>query len=267
MFKASHTLSESRVWEILLALASEHQPDLTLREGSLTSEQKRSDLWRLFGPLCAPSQRARFGCFTVAHLGQSLDAKISPPSGKPEAITSAEDMRHNHRMRAVFDAVLVGAGTVFHDNPQLTVRHVSGRNPVRVVLDPDRRLSEDYQLFQDGAARTLLLCKQEHASAPSCHGSAEVVGVPGNCEPAAVLQRLAQCGCPRVFIEGGGVTVSRFLEAEALHVLQLAVSPLIMGRGRAGIELGAPLRLRPQVSRFSLSEDILFQCTFESESK
>ena len=83
----------------------------------------------------------RAGSFAVAHLGQSLDGRIGPLNGNPEAITGPEDMTHNHRMRALFDVVLVGGGTVLHDNPTLTVRHVEGRNPVRVVVDPERRLS------------------------------------------------------------------------------------------------------------------------------
>lgn len=234
-------------------------------------------LFDLYAPLCHPlpsvahgspataAQRARAGCFVVAHLGQSLDGRIGPLSGEPEAITGPEDMTHNHRMRALFDVVLVGAGTVRHDDPTLTVRHVEGRNPVRVVVDPDRRLSDHYGVFNDGLAPTLLLCRDELCSGGARHGKAEVIGVGDGCSPPAVLDVLRRRGLPRIFIEGGGVTVSRFLAAGCLHRLQLAISPLIMGQGKPGISLGETLRLRPRVRRFDLSQDVLFECCFDDE--
>jgi riboflavin-specific deaminase-like protein len=247
-----------------LQLSAGEHPDaaLIVRGSELcvqrTLEADAAQLLEQYAPLCTTSGER----LVVAHLGQSLDGRIGPPSGKPEAITGPEDVRHNHRMRALFDVVLVGAGTVCHDDPQLTVRHVEGANPVRVVLDPDRRLTDKYALFHDGMAPTLLLCRAEQARPGERHGQAEVVGVAGGCTPAAVLEELGGRGLTRVFIEGGGVTVSRFLAARCLDRLQLAVSPLIMGQGRPGIDLGETLRLRPQVRRFQLADDILVECCF-----
>lgn len=214
------------------------------------------------GSRCAPDLR---GSFVVAHLGQSLDGRIGPPNGNPEAITSAEDMAHNHRMRALFDAVLVGGGTVVHDDPELTVRHVRGAHPTRVVVDPDRRLPASHRLFSDAAAPTLLLCRRGLEADGASHGRAEVVPVDSNCSPPAVVAALRARGLRRVFVEGGGVTVSRFLEASCLHRLQLAMSPLIMGRGRPGLDLAETLRLRPRVRRYSLADDLLFECVFEDD--
>ena len=64
-----------------------------------------------------------------------------------------------------------GAGTVAADDPQLTTRHVSGPSPLRVVLDPTRRLEEHYRVFSDDAAATLYVVARS-ASTPGEANSA-----------------------------------------------------------------------------------------------
>jgi riboflavin biosynthesis pyrimidine reductase len=76
----------------------------------------------------------------VAQIGQSLDGRIATESGHSHYVTGRADIRRLHRLRALVDAVVVGARTVASDDPRLTVREVEGDNPVRVVLDPDGRL-------------------------------------------------------------------------------------------------------------------------------
>ena len=92
---------------------------------------------------------------TIGHLGQSLDGFIATPSGDSQYVTGDDNIVHLHRMRALSDAVVVGAGTVATDDPQLTVRHVTGPNPLRVVFDPGRRLAQTYRVFTDDSGPTL----------------------------------------------------------------------------------------------------------------
>ncbi len=118
-------------------------------EASVVPTPAARDLLDLYMPL------TRGPDFVIGQLGQSLDGRIATVSGKSHYITGPEDIRRLHRLRALVDAVIVGAGTVAQDDPQLTVREVEGENPVRVVLDPDGRLGEDRRVFSDGAAPTL----------------------------------------------------------------------------------------------------------------
>jgi riboflavin-specific deaminase-like protein len=202
---------------------------------------------------------------TVAHLGQSLDGFIATYSGDSRYVNGRGNLLHLHRMRALCDAVVVGAGTIAADDPQLTTRLVPGRNPVRVVLDPDRRLGREYRVFSDGAAPTVLACRQSLAGRP--HGAAEVLGVAdrdGRFDLAALLAALRARGWTRIFVEGGGRTVSSFLAAGLLDRLQLTVAPLLIGDGRPAIRLPAPTRLgdcrRPSHRIYRMGEDILFDC-------
>lgn len=207
------------------ALGSDIWPRLLLRS------PEDAALCPLYGPLLAPPT-APDGCFVLGRIAQSLDGRIATSNGNSQWISGPADLEHTHRLRALFDAVVVGAGTVRADNPQLTTRKVPGPSPVRVVLDTERRLHADYRMFQEPPG-TLLFCAADRPG-PGRHGDAEVVRVRRAerwLDIGSVLAVLAERGLRRIYVEGGGVTVSRFLAAGALDRLHVTVAPLLIGSG------------------------------------
>jgi riboflavin-specific deaminase-like protein len=209
------------------------------------------------------------GC-VLAILGQSLDGFIATHDGDSRYINGEESLVHLHRLRALSDAVLVGIGTALADEPRLTTRHVVGPNPVRVVLDPRGRLPARSGLLHDGAAPTLVIRGTPGAiTEHRLSDQAVEVCLPakdGSIAPSAVIAALAGRGLNRLLIEGGGVTVGRFVEAGLVDRVQLAVSPVILGSGRPALPVTPAARLdqalRPASRSFGLGSDVLFDLRF-----
>jgi len=271
-----------RAWDLLLAAAARRRsgdpeqavaghdapaPWLTWQSRGVPAVAANApaavrSLLDLYAPLCdvAPGRP-----LTIAHLGQSLDGHIATGSGDSYYVTGPDNVRHLHRLRALCDAVVVGAGTVACDDPQLTVRHVEGANPVRVILDPRGQLLVRHRVFTDGLARTLVVHAQGVATAAP--GNAEILAVPhtdGRLDLSALLAALHARGLNAVFVEGGGATVSGFLEAGLLDRLHVALAPLVTGSGRPGLSLPARDKiadcLRPAYRVFTMGGDVLFDC-------
>lgn len=216
----------------------------------------------LFAPLLhAPRGRS----YVIAQLGQSLDGRIANGAGDSHYINCPHGITHLHRLRALVDAVLIGAGTAIADDPRLDVRHVEGDNPARVVLDPRGRVPAALRLFrEDGARRIVMVGEAAVADVPAGVEVIRMGCTEAGFAPRDVVAALRSAGLERLLVEGGARTVSRFLDAGALDRLHLMVAPILVGDGPAGITLETPRALsdcvRPPTRVYRLGGDVLFDC-------
>jgi riboflavin-specific deaminase-like protein len=222
-----------------------------------------------FAPIARILSAPRDRPLVVAQLGQSLDGRIAIESGESRWINKQAALVHVHRVRAAVDAVVVGVGTVAADDPLLNVRHVPGRNPARVIIDPNGRLPPSARclLGDDGARRIVV----RGVEAPLPEG-VEALRLPcnsGRLDPTAIVKGLFDLGLGSMLIEGGAHTISSFLAARALDRLHVLVAPVILGSGKPGLQLPPIARLadalRPPADVHVLDDgDVLFDCDVRS---
>ncbi|HRD75848.1 MAG TPA: RibD family protein [Hyphomicrobiaceae bacterium] len=213
--------------------------------------------------------------FVVAQLGQSLDGRIATPTGESRWINGHAALVHVHRLRSEVDGVLVGVGTAIADNPQLNVRHVTGRNPTRVILDPSGRMPSDLKcLAADGARRIVVrACGSRDGGSPYPNGveTIELPAAAGVISPLEVVAALARTGLHRILIEGGAHTVSAFVNAGAVDRLHILMAPVILGSGKSGLAL-QPIERLSEALRFRADVhvldggDVLFDCDLRSRA-
>lgn len=237
----------------------------------LPAEDRRQPCLDLYLPLVGPLERSPL---VLAQLGQSLDGFIATASGHSHFVTGPTGILHLHCLRALSDCVIVGAGTVAADNPRLTTRLVSGPNPVRVVLDRQLRLPVTHNVFNDGQAPTLRV-RARGVPLPSTLVSPnvddlEIEAPAGKFDLRALIIELESRGLRTLLVEGGGVTVSAFLEAGLIDRMHIAVAPFVIGEGRPGLRIPSAVKLqdclRPPPRVFALGGDVLFDCDMRAHA-
>jgi diaminohydroxyphosphoribosylaminopyrimidine deaminase / 5-amino-6-(5-phosphoribosylamino)uracil reductase len=222
-------------------------------------------LSQIFDPLLGTAP------LVIGQLGQSLDGRIATHTGHSHYINGPAALTHLHCLRALVEGVLVGAGTVIVDDPLLTVRHVPGEPPARIVLDPNGRVPNAARLWQAPGRRIVM--QRGNLTRPKGVEIVPLPGLPGETiAPQVILAALRQVGIRRLLVEGGAHTLSQFLAARALDRLHLLIGPLILGSGLPGLSLPPIDRLdsalRPITRYYPLrGGDIIADCAFSEKDR
>ena len=205
------------------------------------------DDWRSENPFFYHAP-ARPRPYLALKLAVSLDGRIAPARGRRVWLTGPESRREVHRLRAGFDAIMVGRGTWEADDPHLTARgSVTPRvPPLPILLDRRGRATPELRAF-GGAAGSggIVASSQERAAALQRRlgARADVVAVPSTphgLDLGALLTDLHGRGVTRVLCEGGGRLAASLLAARLVDRIHLFVAPVFVGGdGVPAFPLGA----------------------------
>jgi len=198
---------------------------------NMHSNKDIDNLFHIFLPIVCFQGKFQY----IAHIAQSLDGFIATESGESKYISGKENLEHIHRLRALSDVIIVGAKTYLEDKPKLTTRLVKGNNPSIYVFDPKR-----------------ILRKKDIMG--------DIVHLRDNLN--VLKKTLHEKDKQTIYIEGGGRTISYFMNKNILNKIHICLCPIILGGGRPSFVPDKYVKLNNQKSfkpnYYQMGKDILF---------
>ena len=177
----------------------------------------------------------------------TLDGKTAAPTGEARWISGPEARKKTHELRAHCDGVMVGFRTAQIDDPELTVRHVEGRQPIRIVIDPLGEIDDDSNLVRTARDAPTWLLASEDVD-PRRSGHLQDLGVtviqiqtaegPRRLHLGRAFRELRRRGLRRVLTEGGGGLVAQMFAWHAVDQVLAFVAPKIIGGQAAPTPVG-----------------------------
>ncbi len=182
--------------------------------------------------------------FVTVKAAQSLDGKIATRTMDSKWITSEASRDYSHMLRSKMDAVLVGVNTIMRDDPILTSRR--NKSPIKIVLDSNLRTPENARIFSNKSpALNIVAILRKSLNDPQIFKKVErfnkkgilVIACPGKknrIDLIWLLKELASLEISRLLVEGGGDTISGFLEQGLSDRVLFFIAPKIIG-GRGAV--------------------------------
>jgi diaminohydroxyphosphoribosylaminopyrimidine deaminase/5-amino-6-(5-phosphoribosylamino)uracil reductase len=256
----AQALIDAGVARVVFAVAD---PDAAATGGAETLRAAGIDVET--GLLAAEAETGNTAWLTSVRRGRphvtykyaaTLDGRIAAADGTSQWITSEPARADVHRLRALSDAVVVGAGTARADDPHLAARGAGGpAQPLRVVLDGSATAVKPGARILDGAAPTLVAVAED-ADARHLSGLCDVLRLPrtaAGLDVPALLAALHTRGIRSVLLEGGPTLAGSFVAAGAVDRVVGYLAPALLGAGPAALA-GAGITTLTEALRLDVAE-------------
>ena len=152
--------------------------------------------------------------YVIIKCAMTLDGFIAEKNGKSKWITNEKSRKSVHKLRSICDAILIGNKTANSDNPSLT-SHKQGKNPKIVLIDPSNNASKNLKLFD----RDPIIFNNEALEKNSINNV------------SIILEKLYKKQIQSLLVEGGGYTITSFIDSKLFDELHLYYAPKLIGEG------------------------------------
>ncbi|MBO6572801.1 MAG: bifunctional diaminohydroxyphosphoribosylaminopyrimidine deaminase/5-amino-6-(5-phosphoribosylamino)uracil reductase RibD [Balneola sp.] len=187
--------------------------------------------------------------FITLKIAQTVDGFLAAADGDSQWISGKQSRKKVHEWRAEYDAVMVGRTTAMADNPGLTVRHVKGRQPKRIVIDGPFELPRSLNLFSDKhEKKTIILTWNKEASQDEAdpmlkvlaqnYFRGEIIQTPkldGHVDLREAFKMLGQNGISSILVEGGQQLSSALIKQGLVDKLCVFIAPKLLGAGTRSV--------------------------------
>ncbi len=177
--------------------------------------------------------------FVVLKMAQSIDGRIATSTGHSQWISGQDSLKFAHQLRAEYDAVVVGAGTVKADNPSLTVRLVKGNNPYRIVISRNLDFAKDINLYKFNDDNKTIIATSAKSADKLKIKNLIVWKIEENKNGlllADFLDKAGQFGISSMLIEGGSGLATSFIREHLVDKYHFVIAAMIIGKGRETIK-------------------------------
>ncbi|MEA3296959.1 MAG: bifunctional diaminohydroxyphosphoribosylaminopyrimidine deaminase/5-amino-6-(5-phosphoribosylamino)uracil reductase RibD [candidate division Zixibacteria bacterium] len=177
--------------------------------------------------------------YVIVKCAQTLDGRIATRTGHSKWISSPESLKTAHRLRSEVDAVVVGMGTVRHDNPSLTVHRIKGKNPYRIVISASLKFPRQCQLLDNNSDYKTIIATTSEAMDKFLHRKSVKklifwelrLNSNGMIDIADFIQKANDFGLRSLLIEGGATLATSFLRSGLVDKYVVFTAPIILGSG------------------------------------
>ncbi|MCH8523924.1 MAG: bifunctional diaminohydroxyphosphoribosylaminopyrimidine deaminase/5-amino-6-(5-phosphoribosylamino)uracil reductase RibD [Balneolales bacterium] len=219
--------------------------------------------------------------FVMLKIAQTLDGYTAAQDGDSQWITGVESRTRVHYWRSIYDAVMIGRNTALLDNPRLTVRHIEGRQPARIIVDGPGELPDHLNLFNDQYIDKTyrVTYKRDAESIADDEATSQILRLmqPGNWQGHRIqvskhdghadldlaLAKLGDAGIASIMVESGGSLGTAMLQQGLIDKVELFIAPKMLGGGKRSI-LGLGIERMNEIVTFrkasweKIGDDMLF---------